>query len=123
MNNIVIHGRLTRDPELKTYKTRKGDSGQICNFTVAVDKRIGEGADFFSCTAFGKSAENVNKWFHKGDGIVVSGEMTSNKKDDRTYWGISVQSWDFAEKKNTDASGSASDTPPTFEEVDESVPF
>ena len=38
MNRIIIKGRLTRDPELKT-----GDNGtEYCKFTVAVDRRVGK---------------------------------------------------------------------------------
>lgn len=122
MNNITIHGRLTRDPELKTYKNKKGETGSMCNFSVAVNRTMGEDADFFNCTAFGKSGENVSKWFHKGDGIVLSGEMQSNKKNDKTYWGIVVRNWDFAEKKDG-ASKASSDVPPSFDELNDAVPF
>lgn len=122
MNNITIHGRITRDPELKTYTNRKNESGSMCNFTVAVNRSVGEDADFFNCTAFGKSGETISKWFHKGDGIVVSGEMQGNKKNDKTYWGIVVRNWDFAEKKDG-ASKPSNDVPNGFEELNEDVPF
>ena len=57
INNTILVGRLTRDPELR--KTQSGQS--VCSFTVAVDRIPGkdgtEGADFPSCVAWGKTAE------------------------------------------------------------------
>ena len=57
MNKIIIKGRLTRDPEMKT-----GASGvEFCKFSVAVDRRVSKDkmkerqADFFDCTAFGNT--------------------------------------------------------------------
>ena len=48
-NMIMIHGRLTRDPELKTAST----GSEYCNITVAVDSFNGKEkeTDFFDCTA------------------------------------------------------------------------
>lgn len=54
MNKIVICGRLTKDPELRT--TNNGT--EVCGFTVAVDRRVKKNdkkeADFIDCTAWGK---------------------------------------------------------------------
>lgn len=47
MNSINIYGRLVRDPELKAYTNSKGESNTMCNFTVAVNRRFGDDADFF----------------------------------------------------------------------------
>lgn len=126
MNNIVIHGRLTRDPELKSYTTKKGEPGQVARFGVAVNRRFGEETDFFDCSAFNKSGETIASCFHKGDGIVLSGEMQSRKTDDKTYWSIKVDSWDFAEKKGSEngaQSATGGNVPESMEEIDEDVPF
>ena len=132
MNNIVIHGRLTRDPESKSYTNSKGETGTMVSFSVAVNRRFGEEVDFFNCTCFGKSGEALAKWFRKGDGIVVSGEMQSSKgkkKDTEkiTYWNLIVQNWDFAEKKDKDSSTQSSQPTgkpdDTFEQIEEEVPF
>lgn len=105
MNNIIIHGRLTRDPELKSYTNAKGEPGNICNFSVAVDRKMGEEADFFNCKCFGKRAEVIEKFFKKGKEIIVSGEMQCRKYDDkegnkRTAWDLSVENFDFCGPKN-----------------------
>ena len=78
MHKIFIHGRLTRDPELKEIDTKNGSS-KVCNFTVASDRQYGEEADFFDCAMFGKRAEVIEKFFQKGSEIVVSGEMQKQK--------------------------------------------
>lgn len=108
MNLIVIHGRLARDPETKTYTNQKGENGTICSFSVAVDRRIGEEADFFNCKCFGKRGEVIAKFFKKGKEIVVSGEMQCHKYEDkdgnkRTSWDLSVNDFDFCGKKDGDS--------------------
>lgn len=108
MNKIIITGRLVREPELKT-----ANSGtELCNFTVASDRRRkdpnGEKqADFFDCTAWGKTGVFVNTYFHKGDGITVEGRMESERWTDRDSnkrisWRIQCDTVEFpvAGKKN-----------------------
>ena len=98
MNSIKIQGRLTKDPEQKV-----GSSGaEYVKFTVAVDrKRSKEKAvDYFDCTAFQQTGAFVAKYFAKGDGIIVSGRMESDKFTDkegmkRTTWGITVEDVEF----------------------------
>ena len=98
MNKITIQGRLTKDPEQKV-----GSSGaEYVKFTVAVDrKRSKEKAvDYFDCTAFQQTGAFVAKYFAKGDGILVSGRMESDKFTDkegknRTTWGITVEEVEF----------------------------
>lgn len=101
MNNIVIAGRITKDPELNN--TNSGT--EVCNFTVAVDRRVKKGeekiADFIDCTAWGKSGVFVNTYFKKGDGITVKGRMESRKwvdKDgnNRVSWGVTCEDVEFA---------------------------
>ena len=103
MNKIIIKGRLTRDPELKT-----GASGtEFCKFTVAVDRRAVKDkekvTDFFDCTAFGNTGAAIAKYITKGREILVEGRMESNRvaKDDtvRTYWGVTVDNFEFCGSK------------------------
>lgn len=114
MNKIIIAGRLTSAPELRT--TESGT--EVCGFVVAVDRRFkkkgDKQTDFISCTAWAKSGVFVNTYFHKGDGITVEGRMESRKWVDedgnnRTSWGITVDSIEFplgrsgAQKENIPA--------------------
>ena len=98
MNSIKIQGRLTKDPEQKV-----GSSGsEYVKFTVAVDRKRSKdkAVDFFDCTAFQQTGAFVAKYFAKGDGIIVSGRMESDKFTDkegmkRTTWGITVEEVEF----------------------------
>ena len=112
MNKIIIHGRLTRDPDL-----RKTNSGvDVCTISVAVDRDfVKEGeerqADFFDCTFWRGKASAVAKYFSKGREIVVCGSMQSRKYQDkdgnnRTAWGIESCDFDFCGSKSEN-SGSA----------------
>ncbi|MDO4486063.1 MAG: single-stranded DNA-binding protein [Bacillota bacterium] len=128
MNNIVIHGRLVRDPEAGEFTTKKGDKRSSCKFTVAVDRRYGEETDFFNCVCFGKLSEVIVKFFGKGSEIVVSGEMQCNpyEKDGvkRYPWNLVVGTMDFCgSKKDKDSSGNDG-IPEGFKAIeDEDVPF
>ena len=77
MNKVVLMGRLCRDPEIKY----SGENA-VARFSVAVDRRFKrEGdpdADFFNCTAFGKTAQFVEKYLNKGTKIVLCGRIENN---------------------------------------------
>lgn len=83
MNRVILMGRLTRDPELKT--TQGGLS--VCQFTVAVDRRFknasGERqADFINCTAWRQTAEFICNYFSRGSKIAVVGNIQTSSWDD-----------------------------------------
>lgn len=79
INNVVLTGRLSRDPEIK--KTQSGVS--VCNFCIAVDRQYKSGeekiCDFINCVAWRGTADFVRKYFHKGDGIGVTGSIQTRK--------------------------------------------
>ena len=85
LNKVVLAGRLTSDPELKT--TQSGVS--VTSFTVAVNRRFQrEGAeqqaDFISCTAWRQTAEFITKYFVKGSSICVTGSIQTRKWQDQS---------------------------------------
>lgn len=93
MNKIILAGRMTRDPELKTTNT----GTEVCNFSVAVDRRFApkgeeKQADFINCTAWQKTAAFVDKYFKKGDGITIEGRLESRKYVDKD--GNNRVAWD-----------------------------
>lgn len=128
MNNIVITGRLTKDPELKTANT----GTELCNFTVAVDRRMKDKdgnkvTDFFDVTAWGKSGVFVHTYFHKGDGVNVQGRMESRKWVDtdghtRVSWGVTADNIEFPHGKSG-GSQSAPASAPAMSEPSEDLPF
>jgi len=78
-------GRLARDPEIRT--TQSGIP--VCNFTVACDRRsrAADGswqnqADFIPCVAWRQQAEFINRYFSKGDRILVSGSIQPRSWED-----------------------------------------
>ena len=104
MNICIQSGRLTEDPEIKT--TSGGT--QVCNFTLAVDrkfKREGQPkADFLNYTAFGKTAEFISKWCHKGTKLDVQSTLQNNNyqgRDGKAVYRntLMVESVEFAESK------------------------
>ena len=84
INNVVIMGRLTADPELK--KTQSDLS--VTSFCVAVDRSyVKEGeereADFINVVAWRRTAEFVTRYFHKGSMIAVQGSIQTRKYEDK----------------------------------------
>jgi single-strand DNA-binding protein len=82
LNNVVIMGRLTKDVEL-----RKAGDHKVTNFTVAVDRNFvdedGERqADFIRCVAWNGTAEFIEKYFHKGSMIAVTGWIQTGSYED-----------------------------------------
>lgn len=90
INNVVLVGRLVRDVDLKYT-----NSGKVAtNFTLAVNRDfkneqgVNE-ADFISCAAFGKQAENMARFLGKGSLIGVEGRISTRSyqaKDGKTIY-------------------------------------
>ena len=76
-NKVIIGGRLTADPELKT--TPSGIS--VTSFTIAVNRRFGgrngedSVADFISVTAWRQTAEFITRYFRKASSICVTAQL------------------------------------------------
>lgn len=85
MNNVVLMGRLTRDPELR-YVQANGNTA-VVRFNIAVDKNLSREkrqemesrnqptADFINCVAWGKLGENITKYTGKGLRVLVTGRI------------------------------------------------
>ena len=106
MNQVVLMGRLTRDPDVR-YSA--GDNSlAVARYTLAVDRRFkreGEPtADFIGCVAFGRQAEFAEKYFHQGIKIAVTGRIQTgsytNKDGNRVFTtDVVVENQEFAESK------------------------
>lgn len=134
MNKIILMGRLTKDPEVR-YTTENKAYARI---SLAVDRRFKKDgqpdADFFNCSAFGKTAEFVEKYLTKGTKIVISGTLQNNNYTDNNgvkHYSDSViiEELDFAESK-----AKPTNTEPNYpkdadgfmnvpEGIDEDLPF
>ena len=117
-NLVVISGRLTADPELKT--TPNGVS--VCAFTIANETGYGENksTNFINVVAWRKQAEVVSKHFRKGSLIGIEGAIQTRKFTDkngnnRTAFEIVVNNIQFLEPKKNDVmvEGNSTPTPKT----------
>ncbi|MFT4007973.1 MAG: single-stranded DNA-binding protein [Lacrimispora sp.] len=123
MNNVQLVGRFTRDPEV-----RYSDGGStVARFTVAVDRRFRkEGqqeADFISCVAFGKTAEFVEKWFHKGERIGLAGHIQTgsytNQDNQKVYTtDVVADNVEFVESRSASSSQAVDRPDPSRADAD-----
>lgn len=75
INELVIAGNLTKDPEQKPV----GQAGEmVTTFTVAVDGYGKDEVDFFRVSVWGKRGENCKKYLSKGRMVGVTGSVHVN---------------------------------------------
>lgn len=79
LNNVVLIGRLARDPELRYTQGGKA----VCNFTIAVNRFGGDTADFIPVVVWEKQAENISKYLSKGSLAAVEGRLQVRTYDDK----------------------------------------
>lgn len=132
LNKVILGGRLTADPELKT--TQGGVS--VAQFSVAVGRKVIPGkpqeTDFFNVTAWRQTAEFVSRYFRKGSSICIVGTVQNNSWTDRDgqkryKTDIVADEVMFVDSKGDSASAPAFNpvNVPHFEEIqqDEDLPF
>lgn len=78
LNRIILHGRLTKDPELRN--TKSGEA--VASFTLAVD-RFDKEVDFIPITAWKNRAEFASKYLSKGRMALVEGRLQIRKWEDK----------------------------------------
>lgn len=107
INRVILIGRLTRDPELRS--TTSGKS--VANFSIAVDRHgKDDDADFFRVTAWGKTADFVSNYLDKGRLVAIDGRLQSRKFQDKDgnnretveVVADSVQSLDYKDRDQQD---------------------
>lgn len=117
LNSVVMMGRLTADPELRT--TPNGVS--VTTFTIAVDRPFQKSgseriADFFDVVVWRSNAEFVTRFFRKGNAICVQGYMTTRTYQDkngvnRKAYEIVAENVHFTGESKRDANAAASAAP------------
>lgn len=127
LNVVVIMGRLTAQPELRT--TNSGIS--VTSFSVAVNRSYSKDGnnqtDFINCVAWRNNAEFITKYFGKGQMIAIKGSLQQSNYTDkdgnkRTAYDVVVDSADFCGSK-AESGGSApmartEEAPASFSNVD-----
>ncbi len=78
INNVVLMGRLTYQPELKT--TVSGLS--VIRFALACDRNK-DSTDFIDCEAWRQTAEFIDRYFNKGDMLALQGYIKTDNFTDK----------------------------------------
>ena len=134
MNQIILIGRITADPELRT--TQSGIN--MVNFTVAVQRKYKNDqgrydADFIRCVAWRQTADFLHQYATKGRKIALTGELQSRTYDKdgqkRTLFEVVANSVELIDKRDVESRDDRpADTQPGshsgFTEVtDDELPF
>lgn len=81
LNKVCLQGRMCATPELR----RTGNGTSVTSFTVAWSEKYKESEQklFLPCVAWRNNAEFAAKWFQKGSEVIVEGQLTSRKWQDK----------------------------------------
>ena len=142
MNNVVLIGRLTRDPEIRYIPESQM---AVATFTLAIDRPARSGqekkTDFPRITCFGKQAENCERYLAKGRLVGIQGRIQTGSytnKDGQTVYTTDVvadrvEFLEWGDKNGQNANqgnpqnnpqGNPQGVPEGFRAVDDSdVPF
>ena len=114
MNYVVLMGRLTQDPELRYSQGEEPIA--VASYVLAVGRRGRkeeqgrQTADFLRCIAFGRGAEFADKYFQKGQRVLISGRIQTgsytNREGQKVYTtDIVVDNQEFADSKGVGGEG------------------
>lgn len=118
-NQVTVVGNLTRDPEV-----RQLDSGtSVAEIGIAVNSRQKRGeewvdeVDYFDVTVWGRQAENVGEYLHKGSKVLISGRLKQDRweneaSEKRSKVKIIAREVQFLDSKS-DSGGEAAAKPKT----------
>jgi len=144
-NKVILGGRLTADPELKT--TTSGIV--VTSFSIAVTRRFAKNAegqanqqsDFINCVAWRNQAEFITRYFRKGSSICITGSLqtrtwTDQQNNNRYVTEVVVDEVNFVDSKSENSSyqnssdnfgapSYSTDSAPDFEVIsgDQDLPF
>lgn len=128
MNVLSLTGNLGQD-------CRVGDAGgtSVCNFSVAMKSGFGDRAQtvWIDCALWGKQAEGaLPEYLKKGQGVAVSGELSTQEKDGKMYLKLRVNSIDLtggradaAPSQAAPAQQKPAAAPMTAADLDDDLPF
>ncbi len=122
-NLVVLTGRLTTDPELKTTP----NGVPVTSFSIAVNRnyRAGEEqqTDFINIVAWRQRAEFITKYFKKGSMIGIEGAIQTRRYTDkngnsRTAFEVVANNVHFVESKRDSAAPVSAGEPASFSNAD-----
>ncbi len=84
INKAILYGNLTKDPEIKALPS----GSKVCNFALATNRtwkdqsgKKQEAVDYHNVVFFGKQAEVIGQWMHKGNALMVEGRISTRSWD------------------------------------------
>lgn len=138
LNSTALIGRMTKDPNLKYTQSGKG----VANFTLAVERNFKDAngeklTDFINCVIWGKGAETLCNYTHKGSMVGVVGEINTRSYENQQGQKVFVTevnvrdfqflSYDKDEQKQASAPAADPFQPqendPTTTTTDDALPF
>ncbi len=132
-NKVILMGNLTRNPELRQTQSGTsvfGGSVAVNESYTAQDGTKRDNTTFVEISAFGKTAEIITKYFHKGDPILVEGrlrqESWTDKQSGQARFKLAVIVERFEFVRNRDAaqqSQAAKPTVDTYDDIEDEPPF
>lgn len=85
-SKAIVAGNVTRDPEMRAT----GSGSQVCSFAIAVNRSYKDSSgnqqdqvSYLDCVAWGKSAEVICQYVHKGSALLVSGRLEQRSWEDK----------------------------------------
>lgn len=126
VNKIILQGRLTADP---TTETKGGF--KMCEFTVAWSEKIKEVEKncFLRCKVWRNTAEFLEKYFKKGQEIVIEGQLSTEswekdgQKQSRTICNVEKINFCGPKSDGSSSSNSSNDFMNIPETIAEELPF
>lgn len=86
-SKAIVAGNVTRDPEMRTTP----GGAQVCSFAIAVNRVFKDSAgnqqdqvSYIDCVVWGRQAETISQYVHKGSGLLVSGRLEQRSWEDKT---------------------------------------
>lgn len=130
MNQVILIGRLTRDPELKYLQ---GSGTPVANFSVAVDREFTgkdgkKEVDFIDIQVWGKSAENCTNYISKGSKVAIQGSLRidtyqNQEGEKRKITKVNAVRVQFLDSKNNNNNEKSFEQPQFQEVPDGDIPF
>lgn len=120
INQVILLGRLTRDPEQRTTASGKN----VVSFSIAVDRQSQDDqADFFNITAWDKLGDLVMQYLSKGRRVLIQGRLRQDSWEDKdtgkrqSRIEVTASDVTFLDGPNGDNSGSAAPKTTKKEEI------
>lgn len=131
-NKVILMGNLTRDPELR--QTQSGASVLGAGLAVnesytAQDGSKRDNTTFVELSAFGKTAENIARFFRKGDPILIDGRLRQESWTDkqsgqaRSKIVVAVERFEFVKSREQSAQTAAKPSAETYDDIEDEPPF